>query len=109
MPERQTPVPWERAELIGLLSAAATLAGLCITVVAFMNTGDRARSAASIVDDVLAVCAAAFLLCTYLIFWALRSRSPALSASLNRIIDVVFVLALSAMTLAGFLLIYTIW
>lgn len=117
--ERVTPVQgpgnksnvtaWDRAELLSLFSASATLAGLCITVVALMNTLDRTKSATSIIDDVLAVCAAAFLLCTYLIFWALRSRRAGLSHRLTRLIDAVFLAALSAMTAAAFLMIYTIW
>jgi hypothetical protein len=100
---------WERAELLNLLSASATLAGLCITVVALMNTLDRAKSAISITDDVLAICAAAFLLCTYLIFWALRAKSPGLLRVLLKAVDVVFLVSLSAMTLAAFIMIYTIW
>ena len=101
--------PWDRAELLSLLSASATLAGLCITVVALMNALDRAKSAISIVDDVLAICAAAFLICTYVIFWALRTSNRALSVKLTKLADVMFLVALSAMTLAAFIMIYTIW
>ena len=101
--------PWDRAELHSLLSAAANLAGLCVTVVALLNTFDRAKSAVSIVDDMFAVCAAAFLLCTYLIFWVLRARKPAVILAGTRAVDALFLIALSAMTVAAFLMIYTIW
>ena len=98
-----------REELPSLLSTSGALAGLCITVVALMNTLDKSRANVSIVDDVLAVCAAAFLLCIYLIFWALRSHEPSISQVLIKVVDGVFLLAMTSMTLAAFLMIYTIW
>ena len=97
---------WERGELLALLSASATLAGLCITVVALMNTLNRAASSVSVVDDVLAVSAGAFLLCVYLIFWALKAPSAVLARALTRAVDVLFLCALSAMTVAGFISIH---
>ena len=96
-------VSTDRAELVALLTASATLAGLCITVVALMNTLRKEASAATVVDDVLAICAGAFLLCTYLIFWALKARSPQYGAVLVKVVDVLFLAALSGMTVAGFI------
>ena len=74
-----------------------------------MNTFDKARTDVSVVDDILAICSAAFLLCVYLIFWALRSHESSVSLVLIKVVDVVFLLAMTAMTLAAFLMIYTIW
>ena len=98
----------DRAELHSLLSAAANLAGLCITVVALLNTLDKTRSGVSIVDDLFGICAAVFLICTYLVFWALRARSQRLRHVLTKAVDALFLVALSAMTAAAFLMIYTI-
>ena len=100
---------WDRGELPSLLSAAANLAGLCITVVALLNTFDKAQSAVSMVDDLFGVCAALFLLSTYFIFWALRAKSETLTHVLTKTVDVLFLVALSAMTIGAFLMIYTIW
>lgn len=100
---------WRREELLSLLSTSGALAGLCITVVALMNSFDKTRADVSIVDDVLAVCAAAFLLCIYLIFWALRSHKTSISEGLIKVVDGVFLLAMTAMTIAAFMMIYTIW
>jgi hypothetical protein len=99
----EKPRTWDRAELLALLSASATLAGLCITVVALMNTLNSATSSLSIVDDVLAVCAGMFLLCTFCIFWALKAPTSALSSGLSKVADGLFLLALSGMTVAGFI------
>jgi hypothetical protein len=100
---------WKRAELLSLLSASGTLAGLCITVVAVMNTFDKSGSAVTIIDDLLAGCAAGFVACIYLIFWALRSPNSAMFSNLVRVVDGVFLLALGCMTGAGFLMVYTMW
>jgi Co/Zn/Cd efflux system component len=100
---------WGREELLGLLSNSANLAGLCVTVVALMNTFDRSNAAATIVDDMFAVCAALYVICTYIIFWALRSLSGNVPAWLMQTIDGIFLLALTAMTSASFLLIYAVW
>jgi uncharacterized membrane protein SpoIIM required for sporulation len=109
MSDQENPEETRRDELLGLLSTAGSLAGLCITIVAFMNTFDKARASITIVDDMLAMCAAGFLFCIYLIFWALRSHNASLAEVLIRVVDVVFLLAITAMTIAAFIMIYTIW
>lgn len=109
MTDQQNSVNWRRQELLSLLSTSGALAGLCITVVALMNTFDKTLAGVTIVDDMLAVCAAAFLLCIYLIFWALRSRKTSVSVVLIKVIDGVFLLAITSMTIAAFIMIYTIW
>jgi hypothetical protein len=100
---------WNREELLHLLSNSANLAGLCVTVVALMNTFDRKDATASIVDDIYALCAAMFVLCVYVIFWTLRTQTQAVPTWLIRTIDALFLLAMTSMTVASFMLIYTVW
>lgn len=109
MTVQRNSVNWRREELLSLLSTSAQLAGLCITVVALMNNFDNTQAYISIVDDMLAVCAATFLLCIYLILWALRSHKPSISEVLIKVVDGVFLLAMTAMTFAAFMTICTIW
>jgi len=109
MTDPRTFVNWRREELLSLLTTSGSLAGLCITVVAVMNTFDKTRANVSVVDDMLAVCAGAFLICIYLIFWALRSPAGSLAVVLIKVVDVVFLLAMTSMTIAAFMMIYTIW
>ena len=109
MSENGSNFYWGREELLGLLSNSATLAGLCVTVVALMSTFDKSQIAVSFVDDLFALCATAFLLCTYVIFWALRSSKGAIPTWLIKAIDVLFLLALTSMTGASFLMIFAIW
>ena len=99
--------PIQRDELTSLLSLCGTLAGLCIGIVAFINNSPR--GAATTIDDVLATCAATFLLCIYLITFALRTRSHKRAALLTRVIELLFLAALTVMTIAGFFMVYTVW
>lgn len=107
--EPQDPDTWLREELISLLSVSGTLAGLCITVVALMKTIGKAASVTSVVDDLFASCALLFLVCVYLIFAALRVRPPRIRALLLKLVDLVFLIALTLMTGAAFILVYTLW
>jgi hypothetical protein len=100
--------PIQRDELTSLLSLSGTLAGLCIGIVAFINTSHRG-GAATAIDDVLAVCAATFLLCIYLITFALRTRSHKRAVPLAQIIELLFLATLTVMTVAGFFMVYTVW
>jgi hypothetical protein len=108
MPDRRDPPNQDRQELLGLFSISGSLAALCITVVALMNTFDKSRADVSVVDDVFAFCGAGFLLCTYLIFWALRTRAEAMSTTLLKVVDGIFLLTLTSMTFAGFAMMYAI-
>ena len=101
----ETPIP--RDELTSLLSLSGTLAGLCIGIVAFINGSHR--GAATAIDDVLAACAATFLLCICLITLALRTRSPRRAALLTEVIELLFLATLAVMTITGFLMVYTVW
>ncbi|WP_028311907.1 hypothetical protein [Derxia gummosa] len=92
---------------MSLLSGAGTLAGLCITVVALMKT--IGGGTATIVDDLFALGALLFLLCVYAIFWALRTRRPQLVRRLTLLADALFLVALTLMTGAAFVLVYTVW
>lgn len=97
-----------REELRHLLSTSGTMAGLCITAATLFATL-RKIDAKTIVDDIFVLSALLFLLCTYCVFWALRSRRPATSRILTRMADVLFAVALTAMVSAGFIMTYTLW
>lgn len=100
---------WARAELLHLLSVSGTLAGLAVTVVALMHTLGRADATASVIDDLFAFCALIFLLCTYGTFTALRLEPSRLARMLVRVVDVAFLVGLTLMTSAAFVMVYTVW
>jgi hypothetical protein len=92
---------------LSLLSLAGTLAGLCITIVALLYGANKGPT--TVVDDLLAICAAAFVGCIYLIFWGLKTANPKRASLLIKYADVVFLSALTGMTIAGFIMVYAIW
>jgi hypothetical protein len=108
-----TPAPdpryaaiWEREGLLTLLSVLSTLAGLCITGVSLIHHANRHNSG-TLADDGLAFSALLFLLCTYAIFFALRTRHAHWAHWLDRLVDALFVLALTSMVVCGFIMVYT--
>jgi len=102
-----SPYPARRDELTSLLSLCGNLAGLCIGIVAFINASGK--GGVTLMDDILATCAAAFLVCIYLITWALRTRTPKRAALLLEVIEVLFLATLTVMTITGLAMVYTIW
>lgn len=107
-PDDPRPEVWVREEMLHLLSLSGTLAGLSVTVVALMHTFD-ADTATTIIDDLFALCALVFLLCTYGIFTALRLRRSAVARILVSAVDALFLVGLTIMTAAGFMMVYTVW
>lgn len=100
---------WLREELLQLLTLSGNMAGLSITGVTLFYTVGRATRLSTIADDLLAVSSVMFLLCCYLIFWALRTHNPWLSGKLETIVDLALASALTVMVFAGFLMAYTLW
>jgi len=109
-PMSETPcqAPWIREEFLQLLSVAGTLAGLCITGVTLFHTSGKASLSQTLADDLLAISALLFLLCTYAIFMALRTRRERLAVLLEKLADTLFILALSGMVGSGFIMLYTL-
>lgn len=103
------PTPWQREELLQLLSLASNLAGLSITGVTLFYTVGRVSTVQSVADDMLVVCALLFLFCAYLIFVVLRQRESALRQRLERIADALFLGGMTLMVATGMVMAYTIW
>ncbi|MFL5140040.1 MAG: hypothetical protein ACJ8C9_15450 [Microvirga sp.] len=100
---------WLREELLQLLSVSGTLAGLCITAVALFHTVGSSSVSKTVADDALAISALLFLLCTYVIFFALRTKRNSLALALEKIADALFLVALTGMVGSGFVMVYTVW
>jgi hypothetical protein len=99
---------WLREELLQLLTLAGTLAGLCITGVALFHTIGRGTLPGTLADDMLAIAALMFLVCCYLIFFALRVARDVIAQRLELVVDGLFLLGLTGMVAAGFVMVYTV-
>jgi len=96
----------DRDVLLRLLSVTASLAGLCIAALGFLEAADRSELDHSYADELIALDAFLFVSCVYLILWALRTSRPERAAQLARIVDVVFLTALTTLMLASGYIIY---
>ncbi len=97
-----------REELLHLMPMSGSLAGLCIGAITLFRFGTAPQGIAALADDLLAVSALIFLICTYLVFWALRSEHERRSRILIGIVDISFLLGLTVLVGVGFLLVYAI-
>lgn len=104
----ETPTTWQREELLHLLSVSGNLAGICIAAVALFHTIGKSVVSATIADDLLAMAALLFLVCIYVIFFALRTQTARLALQLERIADALFLSALTGMVASGFIMVYTV-
>jgi len=104
--ELEARVARDRDVLLRLLSVTASLAGLCIAALGFLEAAERPTLGRSYADELIAFDALLFVSCVYLILWALRTSHPARAARLARVVDVVFLFALSTLLIASAYIIY---
>jgi hypothetical protein len=98
----------DREVLLRLLSVTASLAGLCIAALGFLEASDRPALDRSYADELIALDALLFGICVYLILWALRTDSPQRAISLSKVVDIVFLFALTTLLLASTYVIFWI-
>ena len=91
----------DRDVLLRLLSVTASLAGLCIAALGFMEIGAPTAGDRSFADEVIALDGLLFVFCVYLILWALRTTKVSRVRTLTRVVDVVFLFALTTMLVAS--------
>jgi len=84
------------------------MAGLCITAVTLIAMLGQTSVAGTIVDEIFVICGVLFLLCTYCVFWALRTSQPRLAERLDHIAEMLFAIALTGMVSAGILMVFTV-
>ena len=97
-----------RELMLHLLPVAASLAGLSIASLGLFQYSGISPSK-TLGDDLLAFSALAFLVSCYLIFWALRARDLQRALTLSRIVDAVFLGAMTCIVCAGFVVVYSIF
>ncbi|MEP7327854.1 MAG: hypothetical protein ABI777_01485 [Betaproteobacteria bacterium] len=96
----------DRDVMLRLLSVTASLAGLCIAALGFIEIGSPEAALRTYADEVIALDGLLFVCCVYLILWALRTNVKGRAHLLARIIDIVFLFALTTMLFAAGYIIY---
>jgi hypothetical protein len=99
----------KRELLLRLLPMSASLAGLSVGAITLFRLTDKAVRMSTLADHLLVICAALFLLSTYLIFWPLRSRTLGRTRWLARLVEGVFLTALAGLVCLGFMMVYALF
>ena len=105
------PYDWirDRDVLLRLLSVSASLAGICIAALGFIEYGTPEAAFRTYADEVIAFDALLFVCCVYLILWALRTSSRTRARKLSRLVDIVFLVALTTMLVASGYIVYWVF
>jgi len=98
----------DRDVLLRLLPVMASLAGVCLAALGFLQATERPELANTYADEVIAIDAMLFVGCVYLVLWAARTRSLRRADLLLRAALGIFLFALTTLLLAATYVIYWI-
>jgi len=93
---------------IHIFKVSSAMVGVCLTVIGLIRVVITLGRADTLADDFLAGDALLFLISCLLSYWALRSRSLRRMHRLEKIADVIFILAMIGMVVICALITYTI-
>ena len=99
----------DREVLLRLLSVTSSLAGLCMAALGFIEYGTPEAAYRTYADEVIAFDALLFGCCVYLILWALRTQSMPRAQRLSKLVDIVFLVALTTMLAAAGYIVYWVF
>lgn len=83
---------------IHIFSVSSAMVGVCLTVIGLIRVVITLGKMDTIADDLLAIDAVMFLIASLISYSALRTRSRRRLPALERIADVIFVIAMMLMT-----------
>lgn len=86
---------------VHVFTASAVMVGVCITVIGIFQVITTLRREDTLGDDLLAVNVIMYLVATLLSYWQLRTKNLRRNHLLEKIIDVVFITALTFTTIVA--------
>ena len=86
-----------------ILPTAATMSGVCVTVISIIKLTERSYSFTTLIDDFLAVDSVVFLFSAFLSYLSLRSGR---GVKWEHTADVFFLIGMAIMVICTFLLVY---
>ena len=93
---------------IHIFTVSSAMVGVCLTVIGLIRVVITLGRADTLADDLLAGDALLFLLSCLLSYWALRSRGLRRMHRLEKIADVIFIVAMIGMVIICAVVTYTI-
>jgi hypothetical protein len=79
---------------IHIFTVSAAMVGVCLTVIGLLRIVISIQKINSVADDLLAVTSVMFLVSCLSSYWALRTRGTRRMKRLERVADLIFVLAM---------------
>jgi hypothetical protein len=92
---------------VHILTTSATMVGVCLTVIGLLKLILQPKTVATWADDLLFIDALLFLLTCVVAYWALRMRSMRRRHRAEKLADMLFLIALTLMTIVCALVTYT--
>jgi hypothetical protein len=86
---------------VHIFTASAGMVGVCITVIGIFQVITTLRREGTLGDDLLAINAILYLTTTILSYWALRTRNQRRNLVLEKVIDILFLVALTFTTVVA--------
>jgi hypothetical protein len=93
---------------IHIFTVSSAMVGVCLTVIGLIRVVITLGTADTLADDLLAGDALLFLISCLLSYWALRARSVRRMHRLEKVADVIFIIAMIGMVIICALITYTI-
>ncbi len=93
---------------IHIFTVSSAMVGVCLTVIGLIRVVITLGRADTLADDLLAGDALLFLISCLLSYWALRSRGLRRMHRLEKIADVIFIVAMIGMVIICALITYSI-
>jgi len=93
---------------IHIFTVSSAMVGVCLTVIGLIRVVITLGRADTLADDLLAGDALFFLISCLLSYWALRSRGLRRMHRLEKIADVIFIVAMIGMVIICAVITYTI-
>ena len=86
-----------------ILPTAATMAGVCVTVISIIKLTELSHSFTTLIDDFLAADSVFFLISAFLSYLSLRAGH---GSKLEHTADILFLIGMAIMVVCAFLLVY---
>ena len=80
-----------------VFSVSAAMVGVCLTAIGILRLVAAQTRTQTSDDDLLAIDAIVFVLCSTLAFWSFKTRHPATRRRLRILVDILFLFGLAAM------------
>jgi hypothetical protein len=80
-----------------VFTVSAGMVGVCLTAIGLLRLVAAQNQVQTLGDDLLAVDALLFVLCTFLAFWSFKTASPRTRSRLRTVVDLLFLMGLALM------------